>query len=251
MKYHGAIHCGKTIIQEEGFFALYKGLTPFMLHLMSKYGLRFFTNSMLRSLMADSKGRTSNAQNFLAGMGAGIIEALVIVTPFEVVKIRLQSQLGMDKTKLKYRNPPDAVIKIVREEGIFALWNGVTPTLIRNASNQALNFMAYPYLTKVMWGVDDDNPKQLAPWQTILTGAMSGALGPISNGPVDVIKTRLMQQEKGGKYKGFVHAFRTIWAEEGFFALYKGLLPRLARIAPGQAITWTVVEQVNNLLSHY
>lgn len=46
-----------------------------------------------------------------------------------------------------------------------------------------------------------------------------------------------------------MHAFRTIWIEEGFLALYKGLLPRLARIAPGQAITWTVVEQVTQFLS--
>jgi solute carrier family 25 citrate transporter 1 len=98
----------------------------------------------------------------------------------------------MDKTKLKYRNPVDAVFKIVREEGVTAMWNGVTPTIIRNASNQALNFMAYPYLCQVLWNADQDHIKPLSPWQTILTGAISGALGPISNCPADVIKTRLM-----------------------------------------------------------
>ena len=35
-----------------------------------------------------------------------------------------------------------------------------------------------------------------------------------------------------------------IAAEEGVTALWRGLLPRLARLAPGQAITWTVVQRV-------
>ncbi len=38
-----------------------------------------------------------------AGFGAGITEALLIVTPFEVVKIRLQQQTGTGKDALKYK----------------------------------------------------------------------------------------------------------------------------------------------------
>lgn len=37
-----------------------------------------------------------------AGFAAGITEALVIVTPFEVVKIRLQQQKGLAYNQLKY-----------------------------------------------------------------------------------------------------------------------------------------------------
>ena len=38
-----------------------------------------------------------------AGFMAGVTEALVIVTPFEVVKIRLQQQRGMAKELLRYK----------------------------------------------------------------------------------------------------------------------------------------------------
>lgn len=48
-------------------------------------------------------------------------------------------------------------------------------------------------------------------------------------------------------YKGFIHAFRKIAAEEGLPALWKGLVPRLMRLAPGQAITWTVVTRITTL----
>lgn len=66
-----------------------------------------------------------------------------------------------------------------------------------------------------------------------------------------MIKTRLMAQEtikgKEPKYRGWVHAMRVIAAEEGVLALWKGLIPRLARLAPGQAITWTVVTKVQTM----
>ena len=48
------------------------------------------------------------------------------------------------------------------------------------------------------------------------------------------------------KYTGVLQAIRTIAAEEGVAALWKGLIPRLARLAPGQAITWTVVTRVQH-----
>lgn len=40
----------------------------------------------------------------------------MIVTPFEVIKIRLQNQMGTDKAMLKYHGPIDAVIKTVKNE---------------------------------------------------------------------------------------------------------------------------------------
>jgi solute carrier family 25 citrate transporter 1 len=98
--------------------------------------------------------------------------------------------LGLQKDQLAYRGPIDAAIKIVRQEGITAMWKGLTPTMFRNASNQACNFMSYNLIKQHLWQSTD-----LAPWQTILTGAMAGAIGPMLNGPADVIKTRLMQQK--------------------------------------------------------
>ena len=41
------------------------------------------------------------------------------------------------------------------------------------------------------------------------------------------------------KYRGLVGTMTLVAREEGVRALWKGLVPRLARVAPGQAITWT------------
>lgn len=48
-------------------------------------------------------GKLTQGARLMAGLGAGVSEALLIVTPFEVVKTRLQQQKGTDKALLKYR----------------------------------------------------------------------------------------------------------------------------------------------------
>lgn len=74
-----------------------------------------------------------------AGLGAGTTEAVVVVTPMEVVKIRLQAQqhsLADPLEAPRYRNAGHAVYTIVREEGFSALYRGVSLTALRQATNQ-------------------------------------------------------------------------------------------------------------------
>ena len=76
---------------------------------------------------------------FLAGLGAGTTEAVAVVTPMEVIKIRLQAQMHSLADPLetpRYRNAGHAVYTIVREEGGSALYRGVSLTALRQATNQ-------------------------------------------------------------------------------------------------------------------
>ncbi|KAF5476292.1 hypothetical protein F2P56_008023 [Juglans regia] len=246
--YKGIIHCGTTIVRTEGVRALWKGLTPFAMHLTLKYALRMGSNAVLQSAFKDSEtGKLSNRGRLLSGFGAGVLEALVIVTPFEVVKIRLQQQRGLSPELLKYKGPLHCARMIIREEGFLGLWAGAAPTVMRNGTNQSAMFTAKNAFDVLLWKKHEGDGKVLLPWQSMISGFLAGTAGPVCTGPFDVVKTRLMAQSKVGggvKYKGMIHAIRTIYAEEGLRALWKGLLPRLMRIPPGQAIMWTVADQV-------
>jgi len=240
-------HCLRTVAAEEGYGALYKGLTPFVTHLTLKYALRFGLFEKIRVTLNGGKSTPSSAaQNFIAGLAVGCIEATLIVTPFEVIKTRLQKQKG--KVDLKYKGPIDVVVKVTREEGIRRLWSGNIPTVIRQGSNQAFNFMSMAILNEMLWGKTQGDGKTLEVWKTLLNGLLAGAVGPCFNAPVDVIKTRMMAQSympgEAVKYTGWVQTGRLIAQEEGVGALWKGIIPRLTRLAPGQAITWTVVMRV-------
>ncbi|GLT55704.1 hypothetical protein SLA2020_288000 [Shorea laevis] len=248
--YKGIVHCGSTVARTEGVRALWKGLTPFATHLTLKYALRMGSNAVFQSVFKDERGKLSNRARPMSGFGAGVLEALMIVTPFEVVKIRLQQQKGLSPNLLKYKGPIHCARMIIREEGLLGLWAGAAPTVMRNGTNQAAMFTAKNAFDVLLWKKHEGDGKVLQPWQSMISGFLAGTAGPVCTGPFDVVKTRLMAQSRYGgelKYKGMIHAIRTIYAEEGLRALWKGLLPRLMRIPPGQAIMWAVADQVIGL----
>lgn len=72
-------------------------------------------------MLSDKDGHVTVSKGLLAGLGSGITEAILIVTPFEVIKTRLQQQKGLDKSKLKYRGTFQTAQTIFKEEGVAAL----------------------------------------------------------------------------------------------------------------------------------
>lgn len=59
-------------------------------------------------------------------------EAVLIVTPTDVLKIRLQTARSN-----QYSNPVQALVGILKTEGLSALWSGVGLTAARQGTNQA------------------------------------------------------------------------------------------------------------------
>lgn len=246
----GIVSTGSSIVKTEGTKSLWKGLTPFATHLYLKYALRFGTNAGFQSLLMDKEtGKLDAPRRVLAGLGAGVTEALVIVTPFEVIKIRLQNQMGTDKAMLKYHGPIDAVIKTVKNEGLLALWSGATPTVFRNGLNQASMFWFKNVVDEVLWHKREGDEKQLQIWQSMASGFLATCPGMVLTNPFDIAKTRLQVQEKNAtgaapKYRGLFQTMAVIAKEEGFKQLYRGLLPRILRVPPGMAITWGMTDQI-------
>lgn len=78
---------------------------------------------------------------FLAGLGSGVTEAVLVVTPAEVCKIRMQAQFHslldpQEMARRKYRNVLQTAAVVAREEGVGALYKGLAPTVLRQGCNQ-------------------------------------------------------------------------------------------------------------------
>lgn len=276
LKPPGFIKTGKNIYNNEGLLALYKGLGAVVIGIIPKMAIRFSSYEWYRTLLANEQtGKVSTGNTFIAGLMAGVTEAVMVVNPMEVVKIRLQAQhlaepavatvtSGATATAATatatatapkhYKNAIHAAYTIVKEEGFGAMYRGVSLTAARQATNQGANFTVY---SKVKEYLQSYHNKEVLPsWETSLIGLVSGAIGPFSNAPLDTIKTRL-QKDKTVKTAGMKQAssWKRIAAigsqlikEEGFNALYKGITPRVMRVAPGQAVTFTVYEYVRGHL---
>lgn len=244
-KYRGIVNCGTTIAREEGVRSLWKGLTPFVGQLTLKYALRMGSNAFFLEMLRDEHGNLTQGSRLMAGLGAGVSEAMLIVTPFEVVKTRLQQQKGTDRALLKYKGPVHTALLVAREEGVPKLWSGATATTIRQGSNQMSMFWGKALCDNLIWGKKDNDGKVLTPVQSATSGFIAASIGPTLNNPMDVVKTRMQAATKAGAgYSGFMDCLLTVGRNEGIGALWKGLTPRLARTPPGQAIVWVVSDQI-------
>lgn len=249
----GFVQTGIQIAKRETPLGLYKGLGAVVTGIIPKMSIRFSSYEFYKKQLTPEVGNISTGNTFIAGVGAGLTEAVIVVNPTEVVKIRLQAQNHslVDPLQVpKYRNAAHCVWTVIREEGITALYRGVALTAARQASNQGVNFTVYSELKAKLQEMQPQY-ETLPSYQTSLIGLISGALGPLSNAPLDTIKTR-MQREGGASSESgmsrFLRITKQLIAQEGVHALYKGITPRIMRVAPGQAVTFTVYEYIRTVL---
>jgi len=242
------------IVKRETPLGLYKGLGAVLTGIVPKMAIRFTSYESYKQSLASADGTISSRATFLAGLAAGVTEAVAVVTPMEVVKIRLQAQHHSMADPLdvpKYRNAAHALYTVVKEEGVGALYRGVSLTALRQGTNQAANFTAYTELKAWLQNRAEDPNKPLPGWQTALIGLVSGAVGPFSNAPIDTIKTRLQKNpaQPGETAMGrIVNIGSMMWKQEGIRAFWMGITPRVMRVAPGQAVTFAVYEFLKDKL---
>ncbi|KAJ8076624.1 Mitochondrial succinate-fumarate transporter [Marasmius tenuissimus] len=252
-KPRGFFATGAYIVRRETPLALYKGLGAVLSGIVPKMAIRFASFEAYKGWLADETGKTSVGNIFIAGLGAGTTEAVAVVTPMEVVKIRLQAQqhsLADPLETPRYRNAAHAVYTIVREEGISTLYRGVSLTALRQATNQGANFTVYQEVKKLAHRLQPELV-ELPSYQHMLIGLLSGAAGPLSNAPIDTIKTRLQKAtaEPGvSAMRRIIAIADDMWKQEGVKSFYKGITPRILRVAPGQAIVFAVYERVSKYI---
>lgn len=134
--------------------------------------IRFAAFEQYKYWLTSPDGTLTGKSTFLAGLAAGATEAVAVVGPMEVVKIRLQAQLHSMSDPLevpKYRNAAHALYLILKEEGPTTLYRGVALTALRQATNQAANFTAYTYLKAFLL---EKQPQytQLPSYQSLVIG---------------------------------------------------------------------------------
>lgn len=252
-KPRGFFATGVHIVQRESPLGLYKGLGAVVAGIVPKMAIRFMSFEQYKSWFANKQtGVTSPQGVFVAGLLAGTTEAVLVVNPMEVVKIRLQAQqhsLADPMEKPRYRNAAHALYTIIREEGFVTLYRGVALTAARQATNQAANFTAYQELKALAQRVQQTT--DLPSYETATIGLISGALGPFSNAPIDTIKTRIQRAPKVPGETAFGRMMKVatdMFKQEGVSAFWKGITPRVARVAPGQAVVFTIYEKVKGWL---
>jgi hypothetical protein len=180
-----------------------------------------------------------------AGAVTGYIEALG-VTPFELVKVRMQS---LDHVG-KYGSTVDCVKSIVKEEGFLALYNGFWATSVRNCVFNGVFFGSAHWIKHQLPAEIEMQCSDLGIVALDMGVGMGAAfIATTVKMPFDIAKSRLMNQPtpKPGvqaQYQDMTHCIQQTWRHEGVRALYKGFSPTVARMVLGTGVSFAAFELV-------
>lgn len=240
-KYKGMIDCAILTVRENGPFGLYRGLGSLLAGSIPKAAVRFASFEFFAGKLMDKDGKMSASKNFLAGLCAGLIEAVTVVTPLETVKTKFIHDQNSPKDQRKYKGTVHGVSAIIKQEGLSGIYKGLVPTMMKQSTNQATRFLVFGEMRKYFQG--GDSKKQLNVGESLISGALAGGASVLVNNPIDVVKTK-MQGLEAKNYKGTVDCFKSILVNQGPTFFYRGCAPRLIRVMGDVAITFTVYERV-------
>lgn len=243
-----------TVFKTEGIMRFYRGMGAEMVGMVPKSSAMYASYELFRRIIDDALLETMTDNPFkksaivcsLAGGFSGIPEA-VIITPTQVVKVRLQSKDYIGK----YTNSLNCAVKIVKEEGLAMLMTGLGPTLLRNSVWNSVYFGSMQYLKVLSNSIF---PAKRSFWidrtETLFTGFTGAVFATCFNAPFDVVKSRFQSQLPSStpKYRSTFQSLGLILKEEGLAACYKGFQPKAIRMGLGGGVAMLTFEMVCHVL---
>jgi len=245
-KYKGIVDCAKQTVQERGVRGLYRGLPVLLLGSIPKSAVRFGAFEFFKNRAVGPDGNLTPGMRLLCGLGAGVSEAILAVTPMETVKVKFIADRRREKPV--YRNLFHGLRSIIATEGIKGTYQGLTATMMKQGSNQAIRF--YVMESCKTWYRQGDPSKPVPKLVVGIFGGFAGACSVFGNTPLDVVKTR-MQSLEASKYKNTWDCAKKIMVNEGPRAFYKGTMPRMSRVVLDVAITFMIYDSFMELFNKF
>uniref|UniRef100_A0A1D1Y488 Mitochondrial substrate carrier family protein B n=1 Tax=Anthurium amnicola TaxID=1678845 RepID=A0A1D1Y488_9ARAE len=270
IKYNGTIQGLKYIWRSEGFRGLFKGNGTNCARIVPNSAVKFFSyeqaSSRILSLYRQQTGHEDAELTPVLRLGAGACAGIIAMSatyPMDMVRGRITVQT--EKSPYQYRGMVHALTTVYRQEGFRALYKGWLPSVIGVIPYVGLNFAVYESLKDWLvkskpFGLVEDN--ELSVTTRLACGAAAGTVGQTVAYPLDVIRRRMQMvgwkdaasvvAGQGSKsslaYSGMIDAFRKTIRNEGFGALYKGLVPNSVKVVPSIAIAFVTYEVVKDVL---
>ncbi|EGO25351.1 hypothetical protein SERLADRAFT_465368 [Serpula lacrymans var. lacrymans S7.9] len=243
---NGFLDAVRHIWRAEGVPGLWKGAGTSLLIGVPSSTLYMLTyDHLLRSVVPSFISSPT-----LVPLTAGILARASItslVSPLELIRTNLQSTP-------KYIDRPHTLPSVlrsvrtqVRTHGVRFLWRGLGPTLWRDVPFSGVYWAGYE-----SWKRFFDSKGYAGPWVAFISGAVSGTTASLLTSPFDVLKTRrqalIMSGTTSGRVTSTLPLCALILRTEGISALYAGMVPRTAKIAPACGIMIACFEGVGKFL---
>lgn len=223
-------------VKKSGARSLYSGLSAGLQRQIGFCSVRigFYDNvkQFYVDLIPGAPDSKMIGQRILAGATTGFM-AVCLFQPTEVVKIRMQAEKG------RYANSLQAYRSLYRTGGIAEAWKGIGANCTRTAVVNVCELVTYDLIKETLLKrnlMTDNLPCHFT------SALLSGFITTVVASPVDVVKTRYMNSEKGA-YKNPIQCAANMFKSEGFKAFYKGFVPSYLRLGSWNIVMFVSYEQ--------
>lgn len=245
---NGFLDAVKHVWRAEGIRGLWKGAgTTLIIGVPSSTCYMLTYDYLLRVILPPLVPYES-----IVPLTAGILARTSItslMSPLELIRTTLQSTPISSSNPHTLRSVLTSVHALVQNQGMRSLWRGLGPTLWRDVPFSGIYWASYERWKKVF-----EQRGRRGAWVAFVSGAVSGTSAALITSPFDVLKTRrqalLMSSTATSAQTSTasLQLLAKIVRTEGPSALFAGILPRTAKIAPACGIMISCFEGIGKLL---
>ncbi|XP_062843668.1 mitochondrial adenyl nucleotide antiporter SLC25A24-like [Trichomycterus rosablanca] len=232
------------MLKEGGVTSLWRGNGLNVLKIAPETAIKFMAYEQYKKYLSPEKDKIQTAQRFMAGSLAGAT-AQTAIYPMEVVKTRLTL-----RSTGQYSGIVDCARMILKKEGIKTFYKGYVPNLLGIIPYAGIDLAVYESLKNAWlshYARDTANPGVLV---LLGCGTVSSTCGQLASYPLALIRTRMQAQASLGNSEQLTmrSLIKSIVAKEGFFGLYRGILPNFMKVIPAVSISYVVYEYTKSSL---
>ena len=245
----------RSILQQEGVVGLWAGNGTNLLRVFPAKAVVFSSNDSYKKLMRQlSQTPTdqplSGSLSFLAGGMSGMT-ASAMTYPLDFARGRISGKLATGKGQKAYGGLMSTIRMTIHDEGVRALYRGITPTLMGAMPYEGIKFGTVGVLERAFPSSDTGKPD---PIRKMMYGGLGGVMAGLITYPNDTVRRLLQLQGSRGttsQYAGYWDCVRQTYQSQGIARFYRGVVINVVRMAPNTAVQFGSYELLKQWTAPY
>lgn len=203
--------------------------------------------------MADGHHKRTRLHDVIASMSSSAINQMIMY-PLDPIKTRLQTQ-ALLKIPL-YSGAFDCGIKVIKSEGISALYRGLSAVLFIQPAATAIVYSTYGAMQQQIVNrkykqSQDVKVSEISTFEYGICGLACGVVASIISTPLELVKIKLQMQSKNLQssvaskqvtYSGPYDCLKKLYRINGFRGLFLGFNVSLLRDIPANIVWFSTYE---------
>ncbi|CDK29402.1 unnamed protein product [Kuraishia capsulata CBS 1993] len=220
----------KKIVKQQGLKGLYNGLESAVIGNAATNFLYYYFYELTGKTLSRRGSRQNSGlsvtQSIAAGAVAGSISR-VATNPIWVTNTRM-TVLAKEQQDLKKLNTLQALVYLVKTEGVKGLFNGVVPSLLL-VLNPIIQYTVFEQLKTLILKV---RRRRVTALDALILGALGKLIATIITYPYITLRSRLhlsTETDEKNELKATYNLARSMLKEEGIASFYRGLSVKLTQ----------------------